>query len=570
MPANFGPSSGSGEGSGSGGGGALIVATRTDNSNPAVFADFAALETYTATPDGTTDAANINVSSSTSATTVFAVGTLNTGNQVTSITAAYIRLNGTWEAVATNLVGTPGADGGGVTFSGLDPYEVVMIGPNSEPIHSGIRRTNSGTGPYEFDETSVFPQESIQIGYSGILSAFGAVPQIRSYISGRRLIQPFTYWSKAAGTERTREITLEPSERVDAQTDTSTTIPLSGTFSMQATASEALTDLYFTLAPGTSVTALRFRARIEGMTEPFYYYPTRADYEEGTGADFADTGNDPNTIRLDIISAPLVVFEAQTLEIDYEIDSGSILGDASNNPAVSVDRNVISLTDLAYVSEIPAPVPQTPSISQFRIQGQATSVDAGTTLTGNKTFQYGVVNADQVGTGSITQSAGGTTGTLSASVDPTQTSIDLPVTDATLAAGESSVFTLTFPITSGGNLTISFTVRARTPAETLYYGTIDTNIPASVDVSTLTMQDVFAGTTFDANFDLDNTHYAVILSPADRELNMITERTFSAPILTDFTKVDNVRTIGGQQYDSYVHQNNSGATATLATTISVS
>ena len=93
-----------------GGGGALIVATRSDNGNPAVFADFAALETYTATTEGTNDANSINVSDQNDAMEVFGVGTL-TGGQVATLTAAYIRLNNAWVAVATNLVGTPGTPG---------------------------------------------------------------------------------------------------------------------------------------------------------------------------------------------------------------------------------------------------------------------------------------------------------------------------------------------------------------------------------------------------------------------------------------------------------------------------
>lgn len=110
----FGPAYG-----GAAGAGSLIVATRSDNSNPAVFADFAALETYTATQDGTTDANRINVSDADFAQEVFAVGTLSAGNDVTAITAAYIRLNNDWVAVATNLVGTPGQDGADGT-DGLD------------------------------------------------------------------------------------------------------------------------------------------------------------------------------------------------------------------------------------------------------------------------------------------------------------------------------------------------------------------------------------------------------------------------------------------------------------------
>ncbi len=98
-------------GSGGGGGGALIVATRSDTDNPAVFADFAALETYTGTETGTEDANRINVSDANLAQETFVVGTLNGDNQVTAINAAYIRVNNAWVAVATNLVGSPGTDG---------------------------------------------------------------------------------------------------------------------------------------------------------------------------------------------------------------------------------------------------------------------------------------------------------------------------------------------------------------------------------------------------------------------------------------------------------------------------
>lgn len=53
------------------------------------------------------------------------MGTLNSGNQVTAITAAYIRLNTAWVAVATNLVGTPGADG--VDGAGVDLSGLLMV-----------------------------------------------------------------------------------------------------------------------------------------------------------------------------------------------------------------------------------------------------------------------------------------------------------------------------------------------------------------------------------------------------------------------------------------------------------
>lgn len=94
--------------------GSLVVATRSDNNQPAVFADRAALDAYTATTEGTADAARIRVTNADDAREVFAIGTL-TGGQVTAITAAFIRVAGSpddeWVAVATNLVGDKGDDG---------------------------------------------------------------------------------------------------------------------------------------------------------------------------------------------------------------------------------------------------------------------------------------------------------------------------------------------------------------------------------------------------------------------------------------------------------------------------
>lgn len=129
-------------------GGALIVATRSDNNNPAVFADFAALETYTATSDGTADANRINVSSADRAREVFAVGTL-TGSQVATITAAYIRVNGEWIAVATNLVGSPGVAGGIMSFKSVAARDTFFGNASNRSmfLEAGLPiQVNSGQG----------------------------------------------------------------------------------------------------------------------------------------------------------------------------------------------------------------------------------------------------------------------------------------------------------------------------------------------------------------------------------------------------------------------------------------
>ena len=104
----FEPIGGVGGGSGGGGSGSLVIATRSDDSRPAVFATFAALETYTATASGTADANAINVSNASQASTCFVVGTLTSLSVVTQVNVAYIRVSGAWVSVASNLVGPPG------------------------------------------------------------------------------------------------------------------------------------------------------------------------------------------------------------------------------------------------------------------------------------------------------------------------------------------------------------------------------------------------------------------------------------------------------------------------------
>ena len=148
---------------GGGGGGALVVATRSDNSQPAVFADIAARDAYTLTASGITDAAEINVTDADDARFVFVVGTLS-GGDVATITAAYIRLSGAWVAVSTNLVGTAGTDGtdgtdgqdgtngtdgapgedGVVDLSGVAPNTVPVVNPAGDAlISSALKQTTS-------------------------------------------------------------------------------------------------------------------------------------------------------------------------------------------------------------------------------------------------------------------------------------------------------------------------------------------------------------------------------------------------------------------------------------------
>ena len=525
--------------------------------------------------------------------TLFILVTYTSGGDTAAL--AQTRVSGAW-VDNTTIVAVQGLPGSAASFANVDSYELVMAGagPDKLPIAAGARRLESGAGNFQFDATAVFPQESIQVGFSSVLSSFGSLIQTRSFISGRRFIYPFTYFDKATGSERTVEMRQAATDTIVNQADDSTGLPLSGTFTLVASSSEALTAIYLRMQAATGITGLRFRATIVGQPEPFYYYPTEADYREGVGTDFADTTNTPNEITLDLTEAPIAALEAQTITVEYAVTTGVLMGDGTN-PYLRADRNVLTLEPLARVADIVNAINNgvhsgiqatatidvdgnplinltamsaaaQPSISAFSADGSTGSVPAGTDVGGERTFNYVVENPGSV-QGNLTLLVGATV--IATNISPTGNQTTHTLTSQVLAAGESATFTLRGSSVNGVLFSRTFTESVPVQTETLYVGTMATNDAATVDVSTLSIQQVQAGSHFNFDFVLPDQHYAVILSPADREITSILERTFNVESLSDFTKTENVRTIGAQSYDAYTHKNNAGVQGTLAETITV-
>jgi hypothetical protein len=209
---------------------------------------------------------------------------------------------------------------------------------------------------------------------------------------------------------------------------------------------------------------------------------------------------------------------------------------------------------------------QVPSITSFSISGQHTQVDAGTALSGSKTFIFDVENPSNI-EGTLTLKQGNSD--LLTGISPTATSTSAAITSVTLGSGQSVTFTLEGVSTNGSTVSKSFTVRARVQSEALYYGVVTDITPTNINESSLTEYDVTAGTSFDASFVIPSNDYAVILSPADREITSITDTTFNQAILADFTKTDNAKTINSQQYDLYTHRNQASVQGTLNTNIRI-
>lgn len=501
MPINFGGFVGGGGGTTVIESSALTVATRSDNSHPAVFTNFAALEAYTATSDGTSDAASINVTSAENARQVFAVGTLNSNNQVTDVTAAYIRLNTAWVAVATNLVGTPGADGTGVDLSGFTDGQVPMVQSGNLAVSSIQQNTD---GSIDIDALTRYERDSIQLGDQGFQEAYGALIKFRSLITNRNGIYNFSYYDTTSGSEKAVRVNLAAEDTLSNGVVATEDLPLTGSFTRTPSAIEAINELVFTSTPNTVLQGVRFTVTAQGQSEPYFYYPTRADWEAGTGEDLTADGS--GNVTVNVSNSPLVAFDIIPVTVAYVVDSGVIRGTGSE-PTFSVGRNVITLTTLADEDDIADAIingthtgitatagteingvrtvnltvtgttpPAQATVTSFSVQGQSVVVDAGTDIGGVKTFNYSVENSNLVTAGAISFTPpGGSTTTIVNNVDPAGTSATGTVTSTTLTAGQSGVYTISFPVTAGGTIERTFTVRARTPAETLYYGTMATN-----------------------------------------------------------------------------------------------
>lgn len=93
--------------------------------------------------------------------------------------------------------------------------------------------------------------------------------------------------------------------------------------------------------------------------------------------------------------------------------------------------------------------------------------------------------------------------------------------------------------------------------EETFWGFSSTNNPATIDTATMTSNEVDAsGDTFVMAGTFPANQFLIVLVPATHDLTSITAAAFpNINAITDFTKTDNVRSIGGLSYHSYVVEN---------------
>ena len=220
-----------------------------------------------------------------------------------------------------------------------------------------------------------------------------------------------------------------------------------------------------------------------------------------------------------------------------------------NNTTGDIEADEVQrlLQDLSDSIEF-TPSPDPPEIRSFTIQGQSTTVNPGTSLTGTKTFLFNITNPGGVtGNLTITQDAAN----LSTTVDPTASSVNLAINNVTLNAGQSTVFEM-----SGTGIAVNrqFTITARTDDDFLYFGTQPTNVASSFNPLSESRTPFSAGSQSFVIPSFTGNEYLVIAQKASE--SAITEIIIDSVNQFDaFTITPNAFLVNSEQFNAYVSNN---------------
>lgn len=588
---------------GGGGGNNLTIATRTDNSELAVFATFAALETYTATPDGATDATRINVNNINDAVEAFVVGTI-TDNAFVGTPTAYVRVNNAWVVSLAPLTGLPGADGQDGTalefesvaardaFFTMRPEllrnglpVVVNLGDNmvSTNVWNGVNSPSDFTTDDARWRTAstMVSNNSLFVGSTRISNSVQGVSVIDA--RGDRFIAIGAGYDNTGSQDPiTFALGIEETLNVNLVNDTTINAPI--TIQYDTFGDNFTTD--FEIIPAT---AGQLRAEFfigSDDTGTLIFDETRdvTQQEADAGAFISFGIGNPYILDQNlglfarftgvdllggVVDDPDSQFNGQTL-----ISFRSTVQPFTRKPMalaedlvdsldadVSGDQLTVTLgrgqqPDLTATVTLPAdgttpPPAPIPRFTRFEFQSQPTSVSAGTTISGLKTFLISIDRIDLL-TGHLTITQDGTTLTENTLL-PSVRSAGVPITSVELTnPGDTTTFTISATITDGGTIMSHITIRAAQPHELAYWGIRTANDFAAVDLDDLNNVDVTVNNEFTVSGDVDQNEWIGILVPSTHDVASIT--LFNLPALDSFTRDAAARTIGGVQYISYVKQ----------------
>lgn len=194
------------------------------------------------------------------------------------------------------------------------------------------------------------------------------------------------------------------------------------------------------------------------------------------------------------------------------------------------------------------PVFDEPQVTSLSIQGQATEVERGTTLTGSQVFNYSVSHTGNV-QGDLTLEQDGET--LASNISPTGTTATETVTDVTLTAGQVVTFRLSGTDTQSNTFDRTTTVSA--PLQ-LYWNDKDTNTPTDFDFENALNTNVSDGTQAIVVPTFTGSQYLAIAQP-DSTADITALLIGNVNQVAGFTKTENAFSIDTVSYDIFISNN---------------
>lgn len=468
----------------------------------------------------------------------------------------------------------------GGDLSGLSTNAIPVKGTNGDLEDSGLQRLSDGTilAPRQFGVES----GSVDFGDLVRLSESSGFLSIQNKATGLtfNLIDHLAPSDGASSVPRYLHLTEAENDFVIFSDDTE--MITATDITMQYTTQLLARTNAFKLRSSGATTNVRFAVTDVDSGVVVKYFPSKAAWLSGTGG--VDLVAGENT--LDLGDTPLVLDPNRALNIEFEADASTLLGDADTttpflaavvqrgefrdlslatadiaSAALAVSGSDLTLTLNRGAGQTPltasvtlpsnggGTTPDTSaSITRFGIQGQATSVEAPFSLTGSQTFTFNVNHPEDIN-GNLELRQGGTV--LRSDIDPTTNSFTHTINAISLNNNQEAVFSLRGTTNEGILLNRVFTIRAHAPAERLFYGLSNSNNPAAVDTTDLTTTEAGVDNTEITTGTTTAGQYYIVLVPNDHDVVSITDE-LGQNVTNIFTRTADVRVIDSVTYLSYV------------------
>lgn len=308
----------------------------------------------------------------------------------------------------------------------------------------------------------------------------------------------------------------------------------------------------YTFDSTIATTDVNLVIRLNSHTDPNPIF----DYKRATGGIGFNMVIGENTLQLPI---PLFFEEGQVLFATVESPNGlSLRGQTISGqtiPYIGVSGRVAIRELMAtrnWVNSLISSGTDTThgSITSFSIDGFSTAVDTGFNIAGNRTFRF-TVNNPSLFQGSLEILQDGAV--IQSNIAPTTTSVTVAVNSVILNnIGDSATFTLRGTNTEGDVQTRNYVVHVTGSSELVYYGLSTINNPATVQLGSLESQRVGSGRLTVDTGAVTQSWFFMILVPSDHDIHTIFDTVFNQDVTNVFTRTNNVRVIGSENYISYV------------------